>query len=54
MTKEEMLTFVIQKFGFEAKETIQFAEAMERLGLNELKILLKETLAIDITIKEDD
>lgn len=54
MTKEEMLTLVIQKFGFEAQETIQFAEAMERLGLNELETLLKKTLAINVMDEEED
>ena len=39
MTREEMLSLMIQKFGFENEYTIQFAEAMEWLGLVELEAL---------------
>lgn len=55
MTREEMFTLVIQKFGFEARETIKFAQAMDQLDLLELETLLKEILAIDIiTDNEED
>ena len=37
MANDEMLTLVIQKFGFEHKNTIQFAEAMEWMGTYALK-----------------
>ena len=46
MTKDEMLTLVTQKFGFEHEYTIQFAEAMEWLGLVELEALMQEILAL--------
>lgn len=48
MTREEMLTLVIQKYGFEHEYTIQFAEAMEWLGQTELKALLNEVLALPL------
>ena len=44
MTKDEMLTLVIQKYGFEHERTIQFAEAMERMDQTKLETLLNETL----------
>ena len=52
MTREEMLSLVIQKFGFEHEYTIQFAEAMEWLGLVELEALMNEIL--DLPIEDED
>ncbi len=37
MTKEEMLTAIIQRFGFEHYETIHFAEMMATATDQELK-----------------
>ena len=37
MTKEEMLTTIIQRFGFEHYETIHFAEMMATATDQELK-----------------
>lgn len=54
MTKEEMLSLVIQKFGFENEYTIQFAEAMEWLGLVELEALLMELLALEVIAFDED
>lgn len=44
MTKEEMLTLVIRRWGFEHPYTIDFAESMEWLGLVELEALMNEVL----------
>ena len=54
MTKDEMLTLVIQKFGFEHEYTIQFAEAMEWLGEKELEALLNETLELPIEAEDEE
>ena len=54
MTKEEMLGLVIQKFGFEHKNTIQFAEAMEWLGQIELEALLEEVLRMPLDDEDED
>ncbi len=54
MTKDEMLTLVIQKFGFEHEYTIQFAEAMEWLGQEELTALLAEVLALPLAVEDDE
>ena len=51
MTKNEMLTLVIQKWGFEHEYTIQFAEAMEWLGQTELEALMNEVLALPLDIE---
>lgn len=48
MTKNEMLTLVIQKWGFEHEYTIQFVEAMEWLGQTELEALMNEVLALPL------
>lgn len=55
MSRDEMLTLVIQKFGFEDIHTIQFAEAAEqgRLNLNELGVLLDKILALPINPEEE-
>jgi hypothetical protein len=53
MTKNEMLTLVIQKFGFEHQHTVEFAEAIEWLGLAESENLLYETLDLPIEADED-
>ena len=54
MTKEEMLTLVIKKFGFEHEYTVQFAEAMEWLGKEELEALMNEVLALPLDIEDED
>ena len=54
MTREEMLTLVIQKYGFEHEYTIQFAEAMEWLGLTELEALMDEVLALPIDLDDEE
>ena len=48
MTKNEMLTLVIEKFGFEHEYTINFAESLEWLGQAEAETLLYEVLALPI------
>ena len=53
MTREEMLTLIIQKFGFEHEYTIQFAEAMEWMGLAELEALTYEVLALPLSSDKD-
>lgn len=55
MSRDKMLTLVIQKFGFEDIHTIQFAEAaeQERLNLNELGVLLNKILALPINPEEE-
>ena len=54
MTKQEMLTLVIQKFGFEAPETVQFAQCCEQLGVEELRPLLEEALNAKVSEEDDD
>ena len=54
MTREEMLTLIIKKFGFEHEYTIQFAEAMEWLGRKELEALMNEVLALPLDIEDED
>lgn len=54
MTRDEMLTLVIQKFGMEHEYTIQFAEAMEWMGREELETLLYEVLALPFEAEEWD
>jgi hypothetical protein len=54
MTKDEMLTLVIQKYGFEHKYTIQFAEAMEWMGQTELEALMNEVLALPLETEDDE
>lgn len=38
MTRKEMMDAVIKKFGFEAKETIDFCEKCERYGYAVVKL----------------
>lgn len=38
MTREEMMDAVIKKFGFEAKETIDFCEKCEGYGYAAIKL----------------
>lgn len=54
MTKDEMFTLIIQKYGFESEYTIQFAEAMEWMGREELETLLYEVLALPFEAEEWD
>ena len=54
MTKDEMFTLIIQKYGFESEYTIQFAEAMEWLGREELETLLYEVLALPFEGDEEE
>ena len=54
MTKNEMLTLVIEKYGFEHEYTIQFAEAMEWMGREELEALLYEVLALPLKAEEEE
>lgn len=54
MTKDEMLTLVIQKYGFEHEYTIQFAEAMEWMGQTELEALLNEVLALPLETEDEE
>jgi hypothetical protein len=51
MTKDEMLTLVVQRWGFEHEYTIQFAEAMEWMGQTELEALLNEVLDLPLDIE---
>lgn len=52
MTKEEMLTLVIYKFGFEHEHTIEFAEALNELNTAEAEIMMNELL--DLPLDEDE
>lgn len=54
MRKNEMLTLVINKFGFEHQNTIEFAEAIEWLGQVESEALLEEVLSLPLDEDEDD
>lgn len=54
MTKDEMLTLVTQKFGFEHENTIQFAEAIEWLGQTESEALMNEVLALPLETEEEE
>lgn len=54
MTKDTMLDNVITKFGFESEITIQFADALEWLGLNESRALYAEVMQMDgISLEEE-
>lgn len=48
MSKDEMLTLVIEMFGFEHPYTVDFAEALEWLGQAEAEALLEEVLALPL------
>lgn len=52
MTREEMFTAIIQRYGFEHYETIHFAEMME----TESDAVLKEAmeLALEKPFEEED
>lgn len=54
MTKEEMLTLVIRKFGFEHQYTIDFAESIEWLGQEESETLLEAVLTLPLEEDEED
>lgn len=54
MTKDEMLTLVIQKYGFEHEYTIQFAETMEWMGQTELEALMNEVLALPLETENEE
>lgn len=54
MMKDEMLTLVIQKYGFEHKYTIRFAEAMKWMGQIELEALMNEILALPLDTEEEE
>jgi len=54
MTKEEMLTLVIRRFGFEHQYTIDFAESIEWLGLEESRTLLEAVLTLPLEEDEED
>lgn len=43
MTREEMFNNIINKFGFEAKETIRFANYLDKYNTLEQDKLLKIT-----------
>ena len=53
MTREEMFTAIIQKYGFEHPETIHFAEMMET---EKSDAVLKEAmeLALEKPFEEED
>lgn len=53
MTREEMLTKIIQKYGFEHERTIEFAEAKEWMGTYALSVLWHE-LMYGISDDEDE
>lgn len=44
MTRDEMLSMVIQRWGFEHENTIEFAQAMERMNDAELEAFMNEVL----------
>jgi len=54
MTKKEMLDLVISKFGFEAEETIDFAEDLEWMGLAEAEAALYVILSWPVVRESDD
>ena len=54
MTREEMLTLIIQKFGFEAAETINFAKAMESGNQKELETLFETTIAKNVIDNDEN
>lgn len=54
MTREDMLSKIIQKFGFENEYTIQFAAMIERAGRIEVEALFAELLTMSIAIDEED
>lgn len=54
MTREDMLSKIIQKFGFENEYTIQFAVMIEKAGRAEVEALFAELLAMSIAIDEED
>jgi len=47
MTREEMLTKIIQKYGFEHKYTIEFAKAKEWMGTYALSAFWYELMHKD-------
>lgn len=54
MTRDEMFTLIIQKFGFEHEVTIEFAKMMETLSDSQLSLALATFMAMPITDKENE
>jgi len=54
MTREEMFTLIIQRFGFEHEITIEFAKMMETLSDSQLSLALATFMTTPITDEEDE
>ena len=54
MTKEDMLTEVIRKYGFEANETIDFANNMEHNEEDDLDEFYEYLMNASLEEEEDD
>lgn len=54
MTKDEMLTLVVRKFGFEHPYTVDFAGAMDWLGRVELEALCDELLQMPLVAEDEE
>lgn len=52
MTREEMLTDVIHKFGFEAQETVRFARTCETASQMAVEIFYSVLMAYDMSEAE--
>ncbi len=53
MSKEKMLTQIIRRFGFEAKETIKFAYLMEEKSTSYCKAIFTGLMNKPITKEEE-
>ena len=55
MTRDEMMTQVIQKYGFEHETTIRFAQAvMDQMDDSTLKIFFDEVMKTPIENEDDE
>jgi len=54
MTRTHMIDLVIQRFGFENKETINFIKKAEEWYVADLEALFKEVIVKPIEAEEDD
>lgn len=54
MTREEMLTKIIHKYGFEHKCTIEFAKAKEWMGTYALSVFWHELMYKSFEDEEDE
>lgn len=54
MTKDDMLTLVIRRFGFEHPYTVDFAGAMDWLGDAELEALFNELMRMPLDDADEE